>query len=186
MRARNLVLLVVVATLAGCMTYRYRDEPYKSRAEALAAQKADIDSVLNGTERRPNPVASYARVIIPNKDAIFQRGLREGGSEDARDYVATVLYNSYRTTPDTIKKRNLFARLDVEETSTPDHLKPSPGVIIIYAYLSTDKKAGGWYYISESTPRTPLQFETGASDLAKRWGYLLDSIEALAVSEKRN
>jgi hypothetical protein len=115
--------------------------------------KADIDSV--STDRTATyPVASYARVVIPNKDAIFQRGLREGGSVEGRDYVATVLHNAYRSVPDSIRKRNLFARLDLEETSTPDHQKASPGVIIIYRYISSDKKAGAWYYISENTPRT--------------------------------
>jgi hypothetical protein len=185
MSVRNFVLLVVVAVLAGCSTtyFTYKGETFASRDEALAAIQADIDLVLNGTEARPAPVANRARVVIPSIEAILERGLRVGGSSEHRDYVSNAIQKQIQLIPTVIKKRNIFKRVDVEETNSPDLFEPTPGIITVYRYLSVDGKSGSWYYASQSTPRAPLRWDMGESDFVNRYRHFLDSIEALAVSE---
>jgi len=183
MRFRILAVLLLTFGLAGCMTYRYAGETYKTRAEAEAAQRARLEEGLNGVERRSQPVADFARVTIPDMPAVLTRGVLPGGTEQARNYVATMLYNDYSAIVEAIKKRNLFEHVEVVQTPTPDQLTSANGRINIYLYLSSDRKRASWYYLSDKTPNTPLNFDKG-SEWRNRYKFFLDSIEALAASEK--
>ena len=185
---RTLLMFLMLAGLSGCVppTYRYGGVEYPTPAEALAAQKVRLDKVSDDTEPLPTPVAKHARVVVPSKQAILERVPIRARFPEGRDYVATGYYNSAMLIARVIKKRNIFERVEIAETATPEPLAPVPGVVTIYRYISYDAKAGSWYYSSTAHPREPLHFDRGQSDLNKRLGYFLNRIEELAAAEKVN
>jgi hypothetical protein len=180
------IIALTVFFLSGCAssTYRYGERTFSDRKEAEAAQRADLEAMRAALKPRSAPAAKSARIVIPSKAAVLERRLRPGGTAELRDYVATMSYNDYRFTAESVRYRNIFERLDIEESSDPVHATPKPGEAVIYFYLP-DNKTVGWYYISGSTKRTPIHFDSGNPDRGARFKYFIDSIEALAVDEPK-
>lgn len=183
MSLKHILAVIGLATaLSGCMTYRYGDRTFQDRSEADAAQRADLDLVRTAIKPREAPVAKSGRVVIIGKAMILERGLNEGGAAEARDYIASQYLADMRNTAESIRSRNIFERLEVEESLNGGHVTPKPGEAVIYFYLP-DRNTGGWYYISQRTPRTPLHFDKGNPDKVGKVKYFIDSVEALAVGE---
>ena len=184
MKARNCLALWAAVAALGCTpNYSYRGVQYSSPAGVLAAQGRHLESLLNGIEPRSRPIAGRARAIIPDKQALLDRGVKPSGSPEVRDYYASIFYNMVHFVPRAIKKRNIFERVEVQETATPEFMLPVPGVITIYRYVSSDPDAG-WYYSSETTPRTRININYRAGGAAAVYDSLLRSIEVLAAKEK--
>jgi len=173
---------LIIPMLSGCMKYRYGDRTFTDRSEAEAAQKAETDMIRAGFKPRNTPLAKLGRVVILSKTLVIDRRTKEGASTEARDYVATILYNDYRNTAEIIRQRNVFERLDIEESVNGEHVTPKDNEAVVYLYMP-DNKTAGWYYISKTTKRTPLNFDFGNPDKAGRLKYFFDSVEALAAGE---
>jgi len=185
MKARSALALLVVAAVLGCTpNYSYRGVQYSSPAGVLAAQERHLDSLLNGIEPRSRPVAGQARVVIPDKKALLDRGVKPAGSPEVRDYYASIFYNMVQFVPRAIEKRNIFERVEVQETATPEFLPPARGIITIYRYVSSDADAG-WYYSSETTPRARININYRTRDAAALYDSLLRNIEVLAAKEQK-
>lgn len=175
---------VIVIFLSGCMTYRYGDRTFNDRKEAEAAQRADLDLIKAGIKPRNSPVAKFGRVVILSKALLLDRGLKEGGTTEARDYIATGMLADMRNTAELIRNRRIFERLEIDESTDGAHVIPKSGEAVIYFYLP-DRNTGSWYYVSEATKRTPLHFDKGNPDKVGRVKYFIDSVEALASGEPR-
>jgi len=185
MRIAGLFAAVLIGfAISACMTYHYGDRSFDDRKEAEAAQKADLDLIRGAFKPRSMTLAKTGRIVIPTKTLLLARGLRKGGSAEGRDYVATNLYNSYRVVGETIKRRNIFDRIDIEETAEAGHATPKSGEAVIYLFMP-DNKTAGWYYVSEATKLTPLHFDHGNPDIVGKVKYFIDSVEALAAGESR-
>lgn len=182
--AKVIACFTLATVLVGCMTYRYGDRTFTDRKEADAASQADRDQILAGIISRPAPIAPLAKLVIPSKALILDRGLKPGGTDEARDYVATNLYLSYKAVTAAVIKRNIFAKTEVVESQDAGHVDPKPGEVVMYIYFP-DSKTSGWYYASTSTKRTPLHSDTGNPDKVGRWKYFVDSVEALASDEPK-
>lgn len=182
----TMAIAILALMLSACATpvYRVGDKSFADRKDAEAARKASADTTLAKISPRTTPVAKTGRVIILSKALVAGRVLREGGNPEGRDYVATAVFAGMQDIAEAIRKRNIFERLDVEETSDGGQVTPKPGEVAIYFY-KPDRNAGGWNYVSESTKRTPLHFDETNPDHAGRFMYFLDRIEALAAAEPR-
>lgn len=184
---RSVVVLAISASvlmLSGCISYRYGDRTFNDRATAEAAQRADLDIIRMGIKPRKTSIAKSGRVVILSKALLLERGTKEGGLEEARDYVATTLAADMRNTAEAIRSRNIFDKFEIEESSDGAHVTPRNGESVIYFYLP-DRNTGGWYYLSATTKRTPLQFDRGNPDKVGKVKYFIDSIEALAAGEPK-
>lgn len=187
MRLFQITALTLLAlTLSACtqQLYRVNGKTYTDRKEAEAADQASRAAILAGITPRSSPVAALGRIVMPSKALIAGRLLGEGGSVEAKDFVATAVYAGMRDLTEAIRKRNIFERLEVEETSDGDAVKPKPGEVVIY-YFKPDKTTGGWNYISTSTKRTPLHFDEANPDKVAKVMYLIDHIEGLAAAEPK-
>jgi hypothetical protein len=180
----HLAAYIVIAFLSGCATYKYKDVTYHNREDAEAAILKDREFLLNAVTPLDKSIYSFATVVVPTKAIFLERGLKPGGGVDARDYVATSLYRSINLTAELIKKRNIFQKTEIIETSNPDHVEPSKGEVVIYLFFPTSKTMG-WYYISQSTKRTPLAFDTGNPDRVQRNNYFIETVEKLAAGEPK-
>jgi hypothetical protein len=175
-------MALIVPVLSGCMKYTYGGRTFYDRNEAEAAQKADLATIRAAFKPRSTPLAKAGRVVLPAKTLLIDRGTREGASTEARDYVASSLYTSYRDMAETIRQRNIFDRLDIEESADGGHVTPKANEAVIYIYWP-DNKTSGWYYISKTTKLTPLHLDQGNPDKVGKVKYFYDSIEALAAGE---
>lgn len=183
MRYLNIAAVVVmIPVLSGCMKYTYDGRTFYDRNEAEAAQKANLATLDAAFKPRNTPLAKAGRVVLPTKTLVIDRGTKEGAKDEARDYVATIYYNDYRNTAEIIRMRNIFERLDIEESSEGGHVTPKANEAVIYMYWP-DNKTVGWYYISKTTKMTPLNFDRGNPDRVGKVKYFIDSIEALAAGE---
>ena len=117
-----------------------------------------------------------------------QPGLFTRLSQERADFVVDVWnYGPIQNIVAVIKQRNIFERVTVEEipgTSESRHVYLAAGEVVIYIYWP-DKNTLGWYYKSDRTKLTPLDYDRGAPDPVDRTRHLLDSIEALAAGEKQ-
>lgn len=177
-----ITFIFISALLSGCVTYSYNNVKYNNRQEAESAQKTELDMIAGGIVPRPEPIAPFATVVIPTKSIIQDRALKPGGLAESRDYVASGLYRSYKQMAELIKKRNIFANVEIIESADPVHVEPSKGEVVLYIYMPSSS-AMGWYYISQTTKRTPLHFDSGNPDKVARVKYFLDRVEELSVSE---
>ena len=168
---------------SGCTpSYTYQGVRYSSPAGVIAAHERRLVDALSQFERRTQPLASRARVVIPSKSAILERGVKPGGSALVRDYYASIFYSNVQFIARAIKKRNLFDTVVVEETDAPDFQQPTPGVVTIFCRVSSDKDAG-WYYTSKATVRSRLEMDFHQQDVAGLFESVIDGIEALARKE---
>ncbi len=184
--SRILFIAAVALSLSGCMTYRYDGRQFDDRAKAEAAQREDLSTIRAAApfNARSKPLAKNLRFVVPSMSVLLDRGVLPSGTAEARDYVATVLYNDYHALGELIRQRNIFEGTTIEDTAEPGHLTPRPGESAIYFYLP-DSKTGAWYYISTHTKRTPLNFDRGAPDKVGKIKFFLDSVEALAAGEPK-
>ena len=162
---------LIIPALSACTIY---GDP----KGAETAQKADHDAIRAGFKPRSTPLAKSGRVVIPSKALLMdRRGV-------APDYVYIGLYNDYRVLAEMIRQRNIFERLDIEESAEAGHAIPKVGEALIYLYMP-DNRTRGWYYISETTKRTPLHLDQGTPDKVGKVKYFIDSVEALAAREPK-
>lgn len=179
--------LAVIVTLSGCAHYVYDGQKFTERAKAEAAQRQNFDTIKKAEAfgLRSKPLAKNLRFVSPTKALVLERGIPPtGGTADGRDYVATTLYTDFRFTGDLIKQRGIFENVVAEESADAGHITPRPGEAVIYFYMP-DNKTASWYYISQSTPRTPLNFDRGNPDRVGKIKYFIDSVEALAAGEPK-
>lgn len=183
MRSVLFSTVIFAILLGGCvpLTYRYDGRDFGSRAEAEAAAASDRDAKLAQIAPLPAPLADAARIIVPSKIGALQRVIR-GGTGDGRDYVGTALSRGIRLWADAIAKRNIFARIEIEETDYPDHVE-SPAVgAVIYLYIAPDVKALNWYYLTPKKSRIPVNYDRGVTG-QKRLESFIEGVEALARQE---
>jgi hypothetical protein len=135
---------------------------------------------LAAVQPRDTSLARYARVIIPNKTIILERGMSSSGTSESRDYEVTYTYASFFAVGEMIRKRNIFEQVDIVDSSDAGHVTPLEDEILIYFY-APDRNAASWYYVSDKIKRTPLHFDHANSDPDAKSKYFIDSIEALTA-----
>lgn len=186
MLQKGLIAALLAGLLSGCAHYMYDGQKFTDRSKAEAAQRAQFDNVRSAAAFKPRakPVAKNLRFVMPTKTLMLERGILPTGSADGRDYVATTLHADFRFTGELIRQRNIFENMSVEESADAGHVTPKPGESVIYFYMP-DSKTGAWYYISQATARTPLNFDRGNPERVGKIKYFIDSVEALAAGEPR-
>jgi hypothetical protein len=172
-----------------------RLQKHPNREAAEAAWAAHRERIRTSFQPRETPLAGPVKIVVPSREftekmmrartpQFFARASREG----VDFLIGTYMYGSFQEVPAIIKRRNIFERVNVEEipgTGESGHVNPVAGEIVIYLYWP-DKSTSGWYYKSDRTSLTPLNFDTGAAvGSADRIRHLIDSVEALAAGEKQ-
>lgn len=186
MLCKRLIPALLIVFICGCAHYMYDGQKFGDRSKAEAAQRAQFESIRSAAAFKPRatPVARNLRFVMPSKTLMLDRGILPTGSADGRDYVATTLHADFRFTGELIRQRNIFGTMSVEESSDAGHVAPKPGETVIYFYMP-DSKTGSWYYISQTTARTPLNFDRGNPEKVGKIKYFIDSVEALAAGEPK-
>jgi hypothetical protein len=171
-----------------------RLQKYPTREAAEAAWAAAREKIRAKFQPREAPLAGSAKIVVPSKEftekmmRLGQPGLYARLNREQIDFLVDV--NNYRAIQQLvaiIRQRNIFERVAVEEipgTADSGHVNPAAGEVAIYVYWP-DKSTLGWYYKSDKTKLTPLNYDTGAPDPVDRTRHLIDSIEALAAGEKQ-
>lgn len=176
-------VVLIIPVLSGCMKkYTFEGRTFSDRKEVEAAHKASLDTLNAAFKPRSTPLAKVGRVVLPTKTLTTDRGTREGAPTESRDFTATFIYNDMHNVAEIIRLRNIFERLDIEESADGGHVTPKANEAVIYVYWP-DNKTNGWYYISKTTKMTPLNFDRGNPDKVGKVKYFIDSVEALAAGE---
>jgi hypothetical protein len=189
-----MAFVLLMSGLPACLaqSWPFAGQKYPDRQAAEAAAAAFFERVRTGIQPREAPLAGTVKIIVPSKEfweKIFRRRyaqLYDRFSEQQRGFLIGVGYDEHRSIVDCVRRRNVFERVDVEEipgTAESGHVNPVPGEVVIY-YYAADKNTRGWYYRSDKTTLTPLNYDTGNPDPAGRMKYMVDSIEALAAGER--
>lgn len=174
---RLALAFLLCSTLMGCVTYKWRDESFSSRQDAIAAVRKAQAETLAKIDPLPKPVAKSAKFIGVSNTLMLDRGT-VGTNMEIRSYIAEAQHIQMKNVYDAMVKRNIFEKLAYVEGDGSDQT-PTRDEAIIYFYLP-DNKTGGYYFVSPTVKKTPVQFDRGNPDIAGRTVYLLDSVAALA------
>jgi hypothetical protein len=171
-----------------------RVQKHPTREAAEAAWAAAREKIRAKFEPREAPLAGSVKIVIPSKEftekmmRLGQPGLYARLSQEQIDFLVDMSnYSTFRQIAAIVKQRNIFESVAVEEipaTGESGHINPAAGEVVIYIYWP-GKNTLSWYYKSDKTRLTPLDFDRGAADPVDRTRHLIDSIEALAAGEKQ-
>ncbi len=171
----NFVRLVLLLLLAfsdpsrAVGQYSFDGQKYQSRSDAESAQQALLAKILSEIQARDAAIYKGARIIVPSKSFVRSNlVVCKGGmcgclgrvcfGNDSMDYVATILYRAYLGVAESIRKRNIFAKVEIEESGALNE-KPGgsfiDGQAVIYFYSEGAGRAN-WYYRSDVTNDTQL------------------------------
>lgn len=107
-------VLLAVAGLASCAHFNYNNNRYSTRAEAVAAAKADIAATLAGVVPTKDRAGGSAAIVVPTRFVIEQDGVRRGRFADpeAVGYVADVLELAFTGQADVVAHGQVFDRTE--------------------------------------------------------------------------
>lgn len=177
---RIAICLLVCSALAGCATYKWREQTFTSKSEALAAVQKSQNEVVATIPALPKPVAKHGKFVGITKVIMVERGTY-GTNMDLREYIGEAQWIQMRGTYEALVRRNIFERLDYVEG---DGTEPAVGNDAVLYYFMPDSKTGGYYFASPAVKKTPVQFDRGNPDIPARTKYFVDSVEALASIKK--
>jgi hypothetical protein len=184
----GLFMLLVCSVLISCaapkITYRYGNVSYEQPEPALAAQKADIDSLVSRIPPTDHPVGGSAIVIVPSvsmamKTLVQWKGPEAGQEqqEKAIRYHATTLVNGYKGKGEIIQKRRIFDRVVITESDSPENAAFSEDTAIV---LVTKNGKLTWV-VKNGKTKPPVQTEieviTTALPPVQREILWLDKVE---------
>lgn len=178
---RVLLSLFLCVALSACTSYKWRDQTYSNKQDAVNAVKKSQDDMLATIKPLPKPVAKNARFVGVTMPVMVEKGTY-GTNMDARDWIAQAAYIQVRATYDALVKRNVFEKLEYVEGDGSEQ-KISRDEAVLYFYVP-DVKTAGWYFISPSVSKTPVHFDKGDPDFAARTRYFVTSVESLAAIKK--
>lgn len=178
---RSIFAFCACLTLVSCATYKWQDQSFTSRQEAIAAVERSYNEILPKIQPLPKPVARYGRFVSLTDTLRLERGT-VGSNMEGRSFIAETSKIGSRNLYAALVRRNIFEKLEYFEGDGSDQQVKGDEAVIYY-YMP-DSKTGGYYFISPALKKTPVQFDRGNPDLAGRTQYLLDSVEALASIRK--
>ena len=150
-----ILLACVMFPLYACAptVFTLGGQTYQSSAEALAAQRAQMDAILVKIEPVPTPYGGRVTVFIPSDADLRARGMINTGTPapEVVDYIAAVSHRALSFFHEVVVKKNLFesAELrDVVGTVRPDI---GPGEHAIWAQLLGPNQSGWKYYTADMT-----------------------------------
>jgi hypothetical protein len=172
-----------------------RMQKYPTREAAEAAWAAYRERIRTSFQPREAPLAGSVKIVAPSREFVEKMmrvrmpQLFARASQEGVDFVIrTYMYGQLQQVPVIIKRRNIFEHVTVEEipgSGESGHVNPVAGEVVIYLYWP-EARTSGWYYKSNRTSLTPLDYDMGAAEgSADRIRHLIDSVEALAAGEKQ-
>lgn len=143
----------ILMVLGACapIVYTLGGQTYQTSTAALAAQRAQMDTILSKIEPVPTPYAGRARILIPSDADLRARGMIHTGTPapEVVDYIATVNHRALALFHEIVAKRNLFESAELQDvvgTARPDI---GPGEHAIWAQLLGPNQSGWKYYTSD-------------------------------------
>ena len=131
---KGLLLIIVSTILMSCaqtkITYRYANVNYDSPEPALAAQKADLDSMVNKITTTNHPSGGSAIVILPSASYVVKNFIVWQGTEASQDmkemeikyhYYVTTRINGWRARADGVEKRRIFNSVVITHSDDPEN-----------------------------------------------------------------
>jgi hypothetical protein len=150
---KGLLVLLVCSVFVSCTTYkatyRHGNVIYDQPEPALAAQKAELDTIVSKMPPTDHPVGGSAIVIVPSVSIAVKTLVVWRGSDPSQEqkeklmrFTATGLVNGYRSRGEEIQKRRIFERVVITESDSPENATFSEDVAILL--IVKDGKPG-WF-----------------------------------------
>lgn len=179
MKGRSVLALIVIV-LAGCATqsWKYGGVTYPTSTDALEAARRDISSNVSAVEALSNTVGSSVVVYVPTVGAA-EKGVQVAGNasfEQVR-YVASTLHLGWHGMADSLKRRNIFRRVDVREFDQSRPYGAQDADYVIWLELNSPESVRWWISTSRSMDNAQAIALSPVSDSRGRIGGWLSSVE---------
>jgi hypothetical protein len=163
-RTLVVLLIFVCSAFASRINYTYGNRTYKQPEPALAAEQAEIDSMVSKIPPTDHAIGGSANVIIPSVSTIIRTLVIWKGKPPNKEqkekgdrFTATSLINAYRGRGEEIRKRRIFDRLVITESDSPENAAFSEDTAILL--IVKDGKPGWFVKKGESKSPAPTEIE---------------------------
>jgi hypothetical protein len=185
---KGLFLVIISSMLMSCagkITYSYNNVGYETPEPALAAQKAELDTILSKITPTNHPIGGSAVVILPSisyvvKNFVVWRGNEPSQEmkEKAVNYHATILYNDWRARGKAVEKRQIFDRVVITNSDDPE--KAAFNEDIALSLFKKDDKAQWFFKKKNSSSFMVIEEISTALPPIQRLILWIDNVEKIA------
>ena len=182
MHIRSLIgCLVALVVVAGCGTqYKYGDNTYSSREEAVQAVRNDMSAQVAAVDPVSDGLGGSALAVVPTRDVLRAHGVSTAGppDSDAVEYIVDVLEINFLSVVDSVKKGEVFdnvtlLRADDAEGALYDNYD--------YKLWLFSPELGVWqWYLSKQgiEQREPVATDMGLERLDRLNSFNMDVVRA--------
>jgi S1-C subfamily serine protease len=177
----NPVFLFILIICTGCATaYQYNGITYPDSYQALNAQKNEIKEMENSIISAQETFRGTAKIILPSINTIKTHGVVRGplAQELAINYIVNNLQEEYLSFARSLKKRNLFESLKIDQRdNTIDPELNGENFLIWLEVRSIDSWV--WYIKSNDIGRQNIIIDPSLNNRLEKMNSWLGSIENL-------
>jgi hypothetical protein len=165
------------------LMFKLGGETFSSKEEALARMDKKVDEALSGISPSKTPLHGTATVVIPTIERIQRTGtkswgnLSENNKMESIDYVSKYTNKSLESTYKAIEKRQIFDKVNLVHSPTPDDASAGTGDYVIY-YDNPSPGLDQWYVKGKdwASPR-PVNANKAIPGGTQRTASWLDDLE---------
>jgi hypothetical protein len=167
MNVRNFWVLVMLGSLlAGCASYTYNNEKFRSAEDAYASQKVRLDSIKGSIAIVSPTINGSLLVIAPSKTTFAAVGITRKGSpgDQLVEYVARISATDAEYMAQYFSASKAFSSVDGRVSDYPlkDARKESDKyTAVLYLHMLSPSQIG-WYLLTP-TDDEPIQVNFDAT-----------------------
>jgi hypothetical protein len=185
-----LIFSLVLVSCGGKPIYTYNNVNYESPGPAIAAQKAELDTMLSKVTPTKHPVGGSAIVILPLKENVKKTIIVWKGREPSKeakdklgDFIATIFLNALRANGEALEKRRIFDQVVIANNGDPEAASFNDDIALLV--LKKDGKYQWFIKKKKGSTSTLIAMQEISTALppAQRLIIWLDDVEKVARSE---
>ncbi|MCL5885364.1 MAG: hypothetical protein M1377_08540 [Deltaproteobacteria bacterium] len=164
------LMLCIAILLSSCgkTIYRYKNVAYESPEMGLAAQREDLEAIIQKVDVASTHVGGVAIVLLPSNAYVTENFVNWSGplSEEQKakmgGYIAQSLLNTLRANGDGLEKSRLFDKVVYGTSDTSDNVPFREDVAI---YVKAENRKPLWFLRKKEKPDDSVPIEPVSTSL---------------------
>jgi S1-C subfamily serine protease len=165
--------VAVALLVSACATYRYDGVEYRTRQQASAAARADINAIQVAVKPAVRRLGGSVLIVVPSRAVIDQAGGRAPamlGGADAAVFETDIREMNYLAVAEGVERGQVFDRSSVIRSPASD-VEPADGYDYkLWLQLRPGENAQ-WYVARPGGGVAPVNFPAGISRYERQNGF---------------
>lgn len=180
-----LAVSLMLVSCAGKITYNYNNIKYESPELAIAAQKAEIDTILNKVTPTSHAVGGSAVVVLPSKlyaekNFVVWRGPEPSEEQKLKstNYITNIMLNNWHLRSEALEKHRIFDRVIITNNDDPENASFDEDIAIVLF----KKEGKEQWFLKKKNSNAIIAIEEVSTAFPKsqRLMWWLDNVEKMA------